>query len=275
MKRVIKAWLPPAIVHAYQGLRSDAIRFKGEFHSWESARAASSGYDSETIFQKSRAAALKVKAGEAVYERDSVLFDHVEFSFPLLAGLLRVACMREGHLNVLDFGGSLGTTYRQFKAFKAPLESLRWNIVEQPQFVEAGRAEFADEELKFFPSIQEAVKDEAPDVVVLSSVLQYVDRPYNLIQEICSVEARSIVISRTPCAKTPYDVLTVQVVPPSIYDASYPCWIFAEAQLLAAFSTSHRLIASFQEPGGPWQSDHGVFELGGFVFERVPSSYAG
>jgi len=275
MKQVIKAWIPPAIVHAYRGLRSDVIRFKGEFHSWESARAASSGYDSDAIFQKARAAALKVKQGEAVYERDSVLFDQVEFSYPLLAGLLRSACARGRNLRVLDFGGSFGTTYRQFKAFGAPLESLQWNIVEQPQFVEAGRAEFADTELKFFHSIQEAVNDDVPDVVLLSSVLQYVSRPYDLIQELCSVEARSIVISRTPCARVPHDVLTVQVVPPSIYDASYPCWILAEARLLAAFSGQYRLIASFQETGGSWRSDHGAFELCGFLFDRVPAAYAG
>jgi putative methyltransferase (TIGR04325 family) len=275
MKRAIKAWIPPAIVHAYRGLRSDAIRFKGDFHSWESARAASSGYDSDAIFQKSRAAARKVKQGEAVYERDSVLFDHVEFSYPLLAGLLRAACARSRTLRVLDFGGSFGTTYRQFKAFGAPLESLQWNIVEQPQVVEAGRAEFADTELRFFHSIREAVYDEAPDVVLLSSVLQYVQRPYDLIHEICSVEARSIVITRTPCAGAPHDVLTVQVVPPSIYEASYPCWIFADTRLLTAFSAQYRLLASFQEAGGPWRSDQGGFELCGFVFDRVPASYAG
>ncbi|MCI1279429.1 MAG: hypothetical protein LKG23_10655 [Nitrospira sp.] len=78
---MIKAWIPPAIMQGYRGLRSDVIRFQGEFSTWASARAASSGYDSEAIFQKARAAALKVKKGEVVYERDSVLFDHVEFSY--------------------------------------------------------------------------------------------------------------------------------------------------------------------------------------------------
>lgn len=275
MKRLIKEWIPPAIVHAYRGLRSDVIQFQGDFQTWESACAASSGYDSEAIFQKTRVAALKVKKGEAAFERDSVVFDHVEFCFPVLAGLLRAACARDGNLRVLDFGGGLGTTYRQFKAFEAPLQSLSWSIVEQPKFVEAGRAEFANEELRFFSSIAETLGGGAPDVVLLSSVLQYVELPYHLIREVCSIGSRSVVIARTPSAIAPSDTLTVQVVPPSIYEASYPCWILAKAKLLAAFSEQHRLVASFEEPGGPWRSEQGLFKFCGFVFDRNSFSHAG
>ncbi|MCW5798243.1 MAG: methyltransferase, TIGR04325 family [Nitrospira sp.] len=272
MKRVIKPWIPPAILNAYRSFCSDDIRFQGQFATWESARAASSGYDDEAIFRKSRAAALKVKKGEAAYERDSVLFDHVEFSYPLLSGLLRSACGRGGNLSVLDIGGSFGTTYRQFRAFLRPSASLRWNIVEQPRLVESGQAEFADDELNFFYSIGEAAAAEVPDVVLLSSVLQYLKNPYDLIREICSIGAQSIVIARTPCALAEQDILTVQVVPPSIYQASYPCWIFAETQLLEAFSAQYRLVASFQESDGSLRSIQGPFELRGFILDRKPSS---
>ncbi|ULA68727.1 MAG: hypothetical protein LZF62_360130 [Nitrospira sp.] len=272
MKRLIKSWIPPAILHAVRGMYSDDIQFQGRFSTWESARNASSGYDDEVIFKKSRAAALKVKNGEVVYERDSVLFDHVEFSYPILSGLLRSACGRSGHLRVLDFGGSFGTTYRQFKAFVRPSVAVRWHIVEQPRVVEAGQAEFADEALKFFHTLEEAAGVEAPDVVLLSSVLQYVPNPYDLLRDICSLGAGSIVLARTPCARAEQDVLTVQTVPPSIYKASYPCWIFAEAKLLEAFSATYRLVASFQEPGGSWQSNQGPFELRGFILERKSSS---
>lgn len=236
MKRAMKRWIPPAILNAYRSFCTDDIRFEGQFSTWDSARAASSGYDDEVIFRKSRAAALKVKKGEAAYERDSVLFDHVEFSYPILSGLLRSACGRGGRLSVLDIGGSFGTTYRQFKAFLRPSASVRWNIVEQPRVVESGQAEFADEELNFFHSIGEASAAEVPDVVLLSSTLQYIQYPYDLIGEICSIGAQSIVIARTPCVPAEQDILTVQVVPPSIYTASYPCWIFAEPNLLGAFS---------------------------------------
>jgi len=274
VKKLLKEWIPPIILRAYRGYRADTIRYQGDFPDWASAQAASMGYDSEVIFQKTRLAALRVKKGEAVYERDSVVFDHVEYSFPVLAGLLRAVETRARTLRVLDIGGGFGTTYRQFKAFGAPLESLRWSIVEQPRFVASGRAEFADEELRFFYSITEAVEDEIPDVVLLSSMLQYVDNPYSIIKEACSVGSRSIVIASTPCATTARNVLTVQVVPASIYEASYPCWIFSKAKLLAAFLPHYRLVASFEEPGGPWRCDQGLFEFCGFVFDKNSSSYS-
>lgn len=271
MKHVIKSWIPSAILNAYRRFCSDDIRFHGQFSTWESARAASSGYDDEVIFRKSRAAALKVKKGEVAYERDSVLFDHVEFSYPILSGLLRSARGREGNVSVLDIGGSFGTTYRQFKAFLRPSASVRWSIIEQPRVVESGQAEFADGELHFFRTIGEAADAEFPDVVLLSSVLQYVQNPYDLIREVCSIGASSIVVARTPCALAERDILTVQVVPPSIYKASYPCWIFAESKLLEAFSARYRLVASFQEPGGSLWSDQGPFELRGFILDRKSS----
>jgi putative methyltransferase (TIGR04325 family) len=72
---------------------------------------ASTGYDSEIILEKTRDALLKVKNGEAAYERDSVLFDEIQYAWPLLTSLMWVAAQAKGILNVLDFGGSLGTTY--------------------------------------------------------------------------------------------------------------------------------------------------------------------
>ena len=90
------------------------------------------GYDGPAILAKTREAGLKVKRGEAAYERDSVLFDQVEHSFPLLAGLLRAALSQQGELVVLDFGGALGSTYLQCREFLTPLKRLVWCIVEQP-----------------------------------------------------------------------------------------------------------------------------------------------
>jgi hypothetical protein len=55
----------------------------------------SHGYDNDTILKKCKDALLKVKNGEAVYERYSVLFDKVQHSFPVLAGLLRAAIANE------------------------------------------------------------------------------------------------------------------------------------------------------------------------------------
>ena len=71
----------------------------------------------QDILDKVLAATLKVKQGQAVFERDSVLFDEIEYSWPLLAGLMWAAASNGGKLNVLDFGGALGSSYYQNRKF--------------------------------------------------------------------------------------------------------------------------------------------------------------
>src|SRR4051812_16031823 len=90
---------------------SQEITFTGDYDSWEAAQKDSTGYNTEIILDRTCAALLKVKNGAAVFERDSVLFDQPQYSFGLMAGLLRAAMMNNGRLSVLDFGGSLGTSY--------------------------------------------------------------------------------------------------------------------------------------------------------------------
>ena len=125
--------------------RSEPITFTGNYPTWESAAALASGYDSKHILEKTRAALLKVKNKEAIFERDSVLFDKIEHSFPLLAGLLRAALLNNGRLVVADFGGSLGSTYFQCREFLQGVSSIEWNIIEQAAHVECGRRDFEDE----------------------------------------------------------------------------------------------------------------------------------
>jgi len=58
--------------------------------------SASTGYDNDMILEKTRLALLKVKNGEAAYERDSVVFEDIQYAWPLLAGLLWVAAALAG-----------------------------------------------------------------------------------------------------------------------------------------------------------------------------------
>ena len=46
------------------------IVFTGDYASWDEAKAASDGYESSVILDRTTAALLKVKRGDAVYERD-------------------------------------------------------------------------------------------------------------------------------------------------------------------------------------------------------------
>ena len=45
------------------------------------------------IFEKTKQSLLKVKNGEAVYERDSVLFDKKEYPYAIISSLLLLSEM--------------------------------------------------------------------------------------------------------------------------------------------------------------------------------------
>ncbi len=200
-------------------------------------------------------------------DRDGVAFDRVEFPFPAIAALLRAASARGGDLTVLDFGGGLGTGYRQFRAFGAQLRRLRWFVVEQPRMADTGRELFEGEELRFFASLAEALGEGPPDVVLLSGVLQYLEHPHRLLDELGTLKGAAIVIDRTPCSERGRDLLSVQAVPSSIYRGSYPCWIFSRAGLESALAKSHVLRSSFVDPAGALRCDAGEFVLQGYILD--------
>ena len=96
---------------------SDVVYFYGNFLSYADALQAANkilpdGYAANSILQRVADSIQKVRRGEAAFERDGVAFPREDYRFPLLAALMYVAA-RERRLTVLDFGGSLGSTYFQ------------------------------------------------------------------------------------------------------------------------------------------------------------------
>jgi hypothetical protein len=92
---------------------------------------------------------LKVKEGKGAYERDSVIFEIIEYEWHLLACLLWIAACNNNSLRVLDYGGSLGSLYYQHRDFLKYISDLRWTVVEQKSFVKCGKEQFENEHLKF------------------------------------------------------------------------------------------------------------------------------
>jgi len=201
--------------------------FSGNFSTWADASAKCEGYSSAAIFEKTKCAALAVKAGEGMFERDSVLFKAEEFRWELLACLNLVAAKTAGRLSVLDFGGSLGSSYFQHRKLLQCLPDLSWCVVEQPHYVDFGANHLQDERLKFYPTIKDACSSCRPNVVLFGSVLEYLPEPFKILKDVFSAGIPFIVIDRTAFCSGDRDRLTIQKVSPEIYDASYPAWFFS------------------------------------------------
>ena len=222
----------------------------GNYSSWQEAEKYSTGYSSDLILEKVKKSLLKVKNGEAVYERDSVLFNKKEYSWPLLAALLWIASRNNNKLNLIDFGGSLGSSYFQNKEFLSHLKELSWSIVEQPGFVQCGKKYFEDDVLKFYSSVEICLENEKSDAIIFSSVIQYLEKPYDLLNKVLSKNFKYIIIDRTLFSNNGKDILAVQKVPPAIYPASYPAWIFSERKFLELFNDKYELISDFKALAG-------------------------
>jgi putative methyltransferase (TIGR04325 family) len=268
LRAALRDLTPPLLQRAVRRARRSGLRFEGNYASWPEAQRASQGYDGEQIAHRVLEAELKVKRGEAADARDGVTFDAVQFSLPVMAALARAANERGDDLRVLDIGGAFGNLYRHFRAFGLRT-GVSWTVIEQPAYMKPGVEHFQDGRLRFGTSLEEELAVAPADVVLLSSVLQYLEEPHTLVRRVAAWGPGQVVVDRTPCSALERDVLTVQKVPEEIYRASYPCWILSRRRLLDAFGPRYRLLASFADASGTWHAGGTEFELAGFLLDRI------
>jgi putative methyltransferase (TIGR04325 family) len=243
-------------------------RFIGDYQSWAEASTASTGYNSEIILERVCRAALKVKHGEAAFERDSVAFAEPDYRWEMLACVLRAALKKSNSpFHLIDYGGSLASVYLQHKKiFFDTIHDLMWSVIEQPNFVRCGREEFETGHLRFYGYLNEAVRRAPVDFVLFSSVLQYLPAPYDIIEQVIALQVPTILFDRTPFSTGMRDQLTVQYVPEWIYPASYPQWFFSEERFVSFMeSRNYEKILAFE---GFDKAEPGI-QYKGILYERL------
>lgn len=268
-KSCLREWLPPRLVTALGRWSRHSLRFAECGPDWEAARASSGGYDAAAILERVATATREVVAGRAAFERDGTLFAQHEIRYPVLAALLHSAARRRGRLRVLDVGGSLGSVYWQVWPYLRQLEQVDWRVVEQSAFVEQGRAEFSDGRLSFFGSIEEASAGCDEPLLLLSSTLQYLPDPDDMLAKIARSPAASLLIDRTPVTDSDRHALCIQQTPAAIYRASYPCWLLSKFGLMTVLDRNWRVMSGFACDEGVRITDRGRrFEFRGWHLER-------
>lgn len=216
----------------------------GDYRNWEKVVSISKGYDQSAILEKVKAGLSLVQKGEAAYERDGMVFPELEYSVQLLKVFQHIGQEFNKHLNVLDFGGSLGSLYFQYREALKEM-NLNWNVVEQAHFVDCGRKHFENRELHFYRSISESEDSAHSNILLLSSVLAYLPQPHVFLKSVQSHDFDYIVLYRTAFVDGDEDRLTLQVVPPEVYKASYPAWFFCEKKLMSDLQGKYVLISEF------------------------------
>ena len=267
MRRLIKNLLPPIIYKILKLLLGkQGTYFTGEYKSWNDALVHCKGYDDKDILNKVIQSTQKVKSGETAYERDGILFDSIEYSWQVLAGILWVATRNSGCLCVLDMGGSLGTTYFQNNKFLNEINLSSWYIVDQIHFVKAGRASIQNEILRFHDSIENCLNECDPNVIIISNSLQYMPDPQTTMDSVTNIGADAIIFDRTIINNSKSNKLYVQHATPLI-GGSYPCYTFSEKWLINKMKKNYYLVESFDSHLFP-ESTKIDSALKGYIFSK-------
>lgn len=240
------------------------VGFFGDFSSWDEASQKCGRFSDEIILQKTLESVLKVKNGQAVFERDSVIFDKIQYSYPLLSCLLKVGIECNNTLNILDFGGALGSHYFQNKEFLKPINIENWTVVEQPHYIKAGNEQIADGILNFKNSIDEVNN---ANLFLASSVIQYLDKPYEWVERFINKGINYMLFDRLQLNFENKDRLTIQTAPPEIYNTSFPSWFLNEKKFLSLFQNKYDLILDFESNIDKANIPH---KYKGYLFKKKP-----
>ncbi len=89
------------------------------------------------------------------------------------------------------------------------------------------------------------MKSNKSDIVLFSSVLQYLHKPEEIINQVVKYKIKYIIVDITSFTCNATHRITVQRVWPEIYEASYPCWFFNEQMFLAMFEPYYSVINTF------------------------------
>lgn len=249
LQQTIRKITPPvlydALLKSYRYFRRDRILYWEETsYTWAEAQKKCGGYSAESILEKVKWATTEVVAGRAAYERDSVLFFTKEYNLQLLASIEFVA-LQQKSLQVIDFGGALGSSYHQHQQILHKIPLQRWTVVEQSNYVQCGQAHFSTAVLKFASKIAD-LQETKIDIIIFSCVLHYLEHPFQFIDEAIAAKIPYLFIDRTPFSSEDKDIISIQHIPEKIYKASYVCRIFSESLFMQKITQHYEIIWSFE-----------------------------
>lgn len=208
------------------------LEYSGPYSDWETAIRNSVGYESNVVLEKVQSATRKVLNNVDEYERDGT-------SFPrrprrdTLGSLLQD--LLAANSRVIDFGGSLGSTFLANRVFLQE-QKVSYTVIEQENFVRAGKELTVEFNLPLqfeLHASNDLLQD--VDVLILSGVLQYLENFKEKIGELISLKPNHVIIDRTPIVEGDCQIFVQEN--PGYYKpkVSYPVRNINRQELLDCF----------------------------------------
>jgi putative methyltransferase (TIGR04325 family) len=191
--------------------------------SWDIAIRKSAGWSSERTLKHEKQFQFK----ELMYEIESDFVRDERF-MQLAAAFFSIdrktPTYDSSKISVLDVGGGFGKYFYLFSKF-FPNITWAWVVVETESQCESIPAQ-----LRSTPGVtfcSEIPTNRKLDIGLLSSVIEYVEKPFELLQHVSEI-CEAIVLNRIPLTSFKEDIVAIQR--PGIFETrgSYPLHMFSE-----------------------------------------------
>jgi putative methyltransferase (TIGR04325 family) len=234
------------------------LEYSGPFETWNSAVNSSIGYESKVVLEKVTNGVLDVLSGKAKYERDGTTFTTLPKSDTAREILWEL--IHENFV-IIDFGGGLGGNYIANREFFEKA-NVFYYVLEQVNFVKTGQEIALKFELPInFKVHIEEVKDKKIDILLLSSVLQYLDDWQGILESLLFRQPKYIIIDRTPLSDGPTQIFVQENEGYYETKVSYPARILNRTEMLREF-INYEVVRE-------WKSDFDPENHFGFLLVKV------
>jgi len=262
-RRSVKHVTPPILVESYR--RLNQVR---QNYTWEGIYQhmrdvptvnASYGY-SERVREMSVQAAgflADMRAGQiACLWHD------------FLASVAATTSASSGKLRVLDFGGAVGSGFIQLCTVLPKATTLEYHVVDLPEMCAAGRILFADEPRIYFHTAVANVIDK-PDIVYVSSVLQYIEDYAERLRTLAAVGARWLILARVATGNIPTYATRQLNLPGQVL----PYWFLNRDELVnllqhGGYRLAHEGLADREYDQSNFPETHRIGRMRNLLFVR-------
>ena len=223
--------LPPKIKTLIRASLSSVIGFT-KVDSWDTAERKSVGYESVSVLTPLLEGTIESRVNLADSKLVTTRYQQVATAMFFCLSEKR---LRGGKpLRILDFGGGGGDYFYQFQKF-VPHIDFDWTVVETPALAEAMQQKHGGEsqKIRWVGSIE--MTDEKYDLVLCSSVLQYLEKPFEILEALVK-KSQFVIINRIPLIKTADNFVALQRILTKKKRGSYPAHFFSENSFLETLS---------------------------------------
>ena len=241
--QLINAFLPPGAKTLIRGMLSRFIGFV-ETDTWDEAKTKVAGYESSTsvdsIIESIVAARKNIAEADSLSSRDLQVISGISIA------ISELNIDSQSVVRIVDVGGAGGDYFFTLKR-AMPNFRCEWFVVETPQLVSAIKNASLDNHsgIRWVESLEEI--EGRCDIALLSSVLQYVEEPYQLMTSVMEI-ANISVINRIPLTTSATDQCAVQRVRSYGRRGAYPARFFSEKKFLHFLQTCGEVIVKWNVP---------------------------